>query len=233
MVFYSQKFKNYVLFFEGMIVCGIDEAGRGPVIGPMVICGVVIDEKDSDKLVKLGVKDSKLLTPQRREELFSKIISIIKDFKIEIVSPDKIDTVLNDPYLNLNWLEALVSAKIINQLKPDKVILDCPSPNLKAYSDYVRKELDKDCIIVAEHKADVNYPVVSAASILAKVTRDAEIEKIKKKIGVNFGSGYPADPVTKEFLKNNYNKHPEIFRKTWSSYKAVVAGRRQKSLGEF
>lgn len=216
-----------------MIVCGIDEAGRGPVIGPIVICGVTIKEGDEDKLSKLGVKDSKLLTPQKREELFPKIIAIVKDYKIEIVGPDKIDAVLNDPHLNLNWLEALVSAKIINQLKPDKVILDCPSTNTKAYSDYVRKELDNDCIIVAEHKADVNYPVVSAASVLAKVTRDKEIEKIKKIIGVNFGSGYPADPSTQEFLKKNYNKYPDIFRKTWSSYKNVVSGKRQKNLSDF
>lgn len=79
----------------------------------------------------------------------------------------------------------------------------------------------------------MNYPVVAAASILAKVTRDKEIDKIKKKIKVDFGSGYPSDPKTTEFLINNCNKFPEIFRKSWDSYKKVVEMKKQRKLGEF
>ncbi len=216
-----------------MIVCGIDEAGRGPVIGPIVMAGVTIDEKDEEQLVKLGVKDSKLLTPEKREELFSKIIAIVKDFKIEISPPSKIDAALNDPDLNLNWLEALESAKIINQLNPDKAILDCPSNNVEAYTTYVKKKLKSRCKLVCEHKADEKYPVCSAASILAKVTRDKEIQKIRDKVGENIGSGYPSDPTTKEFLAKNYSKHPEIFRKTWASYKKFVSDKGQKTLKNF
>jgi ribonuclease HII len=117
---------------------------------------------------------------------------------------------------------------------PDKAVLDCPSPNIRAYKEYVKKQLDdKKIKIIAEHKADVKYPVVSAASILAKVTRDREIEKLKKKIGMNFGSGYPSDAITKGFLKKHYKDFPDIFRKTWASYKKVAGDKKQKNLGEF
>lgn len=216
-----------------MMICGIDEAGRGPVIGPIVMAGVTIEEKDEKNLVRLGVKDSKLLTPAKREELFSRIIAIIKDFRIEIIPPQKIDAALNDPDLNLNWLEALESAKIIDTLKPDKAILDCPSNNIKAYSDYVKKRLKTKCRLVCEHKADEKYPSCSAASILAKVTRDKEIQKIKERLGQDIGSGYPSDPITKEFLAKNYSRYPGIFRKTWASYRKFVSEKGQKTLKNF
>ena len=189
-----------------VIICGVEEAGRGPVIGPMVMCGVLIDEKDSSKLKAIGVKDSKLLTPMQREQLFNKIKEIVKEYEIVIIPASDIDDALESEHLNLNWLEAITSAKIINKLDPDKAILDCPSTNIKAYSDYVNKNLNVDVKIIAEHKADVKYPVVSAASILAKVTRDMEIKKIKDKIGINLVSGYPSDETTQQFLKENWSK---------------------------
>ena len=134
---------------------------------------------------------------------------------------------------NLNWLEADVQAQLINKLKPEKVIVDCPSNNIEAYSEYVRKKLNVDCELVCEHKADMNHLVVGAASILAKVTRDRAIEEIKKKVGQDIGSGYPADPVTKAFISDNYNKYPDIFRKSWQTYKNLIAKKQQTGLGEF
>ena len=135
--------------------------------------------------------------------------------------------------LNLNWLEAQTSARIINDLKPDKAIIDSPSVNCEAYKRYLLNLLDNKKIeAIVEHKADVNWPIVSAASILAKVTRDGEVEKLRKKYG-DFGSGYLSDPKTKDFLKENYSKHPEIFRKTWQPFKDAVSGKSQKKLGDF
>jgi ribonuclease HII len=215
------------------IVCGVEEAGRGPVIGPLVMCGITIDEKETSKLEAIGVKDSKLLTPFQREDLFEKIKNIAKKYEIIIIPSQEIDDILNSEDMNLNWLEAKTSADIINKLNPDKAILDCPSTNIKAYSDYVKNLLTKKVELIAEHKADLNYPVVGAASILAKVTRDREIEKIKKQIKINFGSGYPSDPKTIEFLEKNWNIHPTIFRRTWSSYKRYSEAKKQKRLGEF
>jgi len=216
-----------------ILVCGIDEAGRGPVIGPLVMCGISIDEKKIKKLEEIGVKDSKLLMLKQREDLFTKIKKIVKDFKIVIIEPKKIDQVLESKDMNLNWLEAKTSSEIINLLKPNKAILDCPSVNIKAYSEYVKKLLKIDVKLIVEHKADLNYVVVGAASILAKVTRDREIEKIKKEIGINIGSGYPSDPTTQKFLSENWNKHSKIFRKSWSSYKNFSEGKKQKKLGDF
>jgi ribonuclease HII len=215
------------------LLCGIDEAGRGPVIGPLVSCGVLIDSKDEKKLAKLGVKDSKLLLPKKREELFDKILKIVKKHELVVLTPQDIDAALMDPDTNLNWLEADATAEIINKLNPEKAIIDCPSNNIEEYREYIRKKLNVDCELVVEHKADLNHIVVGAASILAKVTRDRAIEEIKKKVGQDIGSGYPADPVTQAFIRDNYKKYPEIFRKTWQTYKDLVAKKQQKGLNEF
>ncbi|MBI4150329.1 ribonuclease HII [Candidatus Woesearchaeota archaeon] len=216
-----------------MLICGIDEAGRGPMIGPLVIAATLIDDKDEKKLIALHVKDSKQLSPKQRESMFDDIKKTVKAYRIVPVSPQEIDEAVESEETNLNWLEADHTVALINELKPDKAILDCPSPNIKAYTTYVKKKLTIKCEIVAEHKADEKYPIVSAASILAKVTRDREIEAIKKRIGQEIGSGYPADPNTKAFVEKNYQKYPEIFRKSWESYKALIRKKGQKRLGEF
>ena len=214
-------------------VVGIDEAGRGPVIGPLVIAGVKIKESNEKKFSALGVKDSKLLAPKQREKLFYEIIKLADSYKIYIVNPQEIDDAVTSDSTNLNWLEGDYSAKIINDLKPDKAILDCPSNNIKAYADYVKGKLKAKTELISEHKADANYPVVSAASILAKVTRDKAIQKIIDKINKPVGSGYPSDPNTKKFIKENYKLHPEIFRKSWQTYKDLIKQKQQSSLGDF
>ncbi|MBT3985644.1 ribonuclease HII [archaeon] len=201
------------------IICGVDEAGRGPLIGPLVVAGVAIDEKDLPKLLALNPKDSKLLSPKQRDELFPKIKEITK-YKIFIIPPQEIDDALNSPTLNLNWLEAIKYAMTINYLKADTAYVDCPSNNNTAFKDYMENLMKQPTKLIVENKADDTYPIVSAASILAKVTRDAEVKKLREKYG-DLGSGYPADPKTKEFLKKYHKKYPEIFRKTWASYKRV------------
>ncbi|MAG50497.1 ribonuclease HII [archaeon] len=214
------------------MILGIDEAGRGPIIGPLVIAGALIEESNIPKLEALGARDSKLLTPKKREELFEKIKLSIKKHKIIKILPKEIDEALSSDSLNLNWLEAHKTAEIINSLNPDKAIIDSPSPNLNAYKNYIYELLkNKDIELIVEHKAE-KYPIVAAASILAKVTRDREIEIIKKKYG-NCGPGYTSNETTQKFIKENFEKHPEIFRKTWSTYKKLVSGKKQKKLGEF
>ena len=194
-----------------------------------------MNENDLDKLVKLGVKDSKLLTPKQRTVLFGKLKKVVKKSKVIIIPPQEIDmAVQRHDNLNLNWLEARKSAELINKLKPDTAILDCPSPNIQAYKDYLKNYLaNKKIIIKAEHKADLKYPIVGAASIIAKVIRDKEIKKIQEKIKEPLGSGYPADPVTQDFLKKYCKKYPEIFRHSWACYKRVAEQKKQKKLGEF
>ncbi len=208
-------------------VLGIDEAGRGPVIGPMVIAGVMIEE-GKEYLIE-GSKDSKLLKHKERLDLDKKIKENT-DYKIIIVEPEIIDAAVLSGELNLNWLEAHKQAEIINELQPDKAIIDCPSINCEAYEKYLRELIeDKEIDLIIEHKADVKYLIASAASILAKVERENQMEIIKQKYG-NTGPGYPSNKTTQDFVKNNWDKYPEIFRKSWSTYKKYACQKGQKSL---
>lgn len=216
-----------------VLIAGIEEAGRGPVIGPMVMAGVLIEKEDGAKLKAIGVKDSKKLTPKQREDLFGQIQKIAKKIKIIIIEPAVIDVSVEAEEHNLNWLEADKTIEIINSLKPEVTYVDCPSNNTQAYSNYIRAKLNAKTELHAEHKADEKYLVVGAASIIAKVTRDREIERIKKKIGEDFGSGYPSDPATKKFIEENWEKYPKIFRHSWETYKWFSKFKGQSRLGEF
>jgi len=212
-----------------MKILGIDEAGRGPVIGPMVMAGVLI--KKDDKLREIGVRDSKDLTPKKRESMYDDIIAAVDNYEIIITNPPEIDAALKSASSNLNWLEADKMAELIDKLKPDKVIADCPSTNIKAFRHYLSEKIkNKNIELNPEHKADENHPVVAAASILAKVTRDRSIETLKNIYG-DFGSGYLTDPKTQEFLKKDH-KLP-IYRRSWISWKRVKQEKSQKKLGEF
>ena len=217
------------------MICGIDEAGRGPIVGPMVMAGVSASKKNLKKLEKLGIKDSKLLTKEKREELYDQIIDIVDDYDIIAVSAQEIDE-YNFSGINLNQMEALIAGKIINKLAPKKVWVDSPEPanGGAKFGHMIQKHLKVDCEIIAEHKADLNYVIAGAASILAKVLRDREIEKIKTEIGVNIGSGYPHDPLCVNYLKDNFrgpiNKY---LRKCWSTYKRLDKQESQTDLADF
>ncbi len=222
-----------------MIVCGIDEAGRGPVIGPMVMAGAAFDEKGESKLRSLNIKDSKLLPRQKREYLFNKILPIAICFKIISISPAVIDEHIRSGKSSLNLLEAETTAEILNELRKkntiNKAIIDLPDKNKERYLTYIKKGLaDKSILLVAEHKADYNYVVVGAASILAKVVRDRYIDFLKKKAGEDFGSGYMSDEKTRAFLKKHWNDpNATFFRKEWVSWKNIKKENQQKRLFEY
>jgi ribonuclease HII len=218
-----------------VLLCGIDEAGRGPVIGPLVMAGVVIENTDEAKLKEIGVKDSKLLDKKEREELFKKILGIVKEYKIISLTPDIIDETLKSPSTNLNMLEAETTSEILNELKPDKAIIDLPDRDQERYQGFIRKNLEnKKLELITEHKADFNYPVVSAASILAKVTRDRYIEHLKETFGEDFGSGYTSDEKTVKFIEKHWNNDRIHFiRKEWATWKDMKREKQQKRLGEF
>ena len=214
-------------------ILGVDEAGRGPVIGSLFIAGVLVDEKDLNKLKNLGVKDSKLLLHKKRISLAKEVKKIAKSYKIIQIKPEEIDRAVNhQDGLNLNWLEAHKTVQIINELKPDKAIIDCPSPNINKYKDYLLRLLDnKEIELTVEHKAE-KYAPVAAASIIAKVSREEEIENIKKRYG-EVGPGYMSNETTQKFLKENWDKHPEIFRKSWISWDNAKKEKEQKKLDNY
>jgi len=202
-----------------MLLCGVDEAGRGPVIGPMVFAAVVIDEKHQNKLVSLGVTDSKLLDAPTREELFHDVKKLAKDYSILSISALEITEWMKTA--SLNDVEAIKTAELLDSLKcdPDITYVDCPDTITARYAQSIKNLSKKQTKIVAEHKADYTYRVVGAASILAKVTRDAEIVKLSKEYG-DIGSGYPGDPVTKKWIDDHWTKNhcfPDCVRKKWST----------------
>ena len=217
-----------------MLVAGIDEAGRGPVVGDLVIAGVLIEESDWNKLVEMGVKDSKLLSPQKRQELYKEIKKVVLDYKVINVSPREIDAYLNSG-TNLNELEMIKMVTITDYLKPDRVYIDAPSVNAKKFGEKFLSKIEKKCDVVAEHKADLNYAVVGAASILAKVTRDAEIERIKREIHKDIGSGYPGDEKTIKFVETAVSdkKFVNYIRTTWQTFKEMKSRKAQCSLAGF
>jgi len=228
--------KNYKALLFGLrmvYLIGVDDAGRGPVLGPMVLAGVLIKDTEEEELKKLGVKDSKLLLPKKRGEICSKIKGKYA-WHAEVTYPKEID---ESP--NLNLTEAIKAGMVINSLMKDinektRVIVDCPSVNLKAWCETLSKFIEKKELVelLCEHKADFNHAVVGAGSIIAKEKREEEVERLKKELGVDFGSGYPADPKTKEFLQENWDneKYSELIRKSWDTYKRIVEGRGQKKL---
>lgn len=211
-----------------MIIAGIDEAGRGCVIGPMVLGVVVADEN----VIFNNVKDSKLLSPNQREKLFDGIKQKCYEFKIIKIGVDEINKMM-ERKISLNEMEAMHMGEGLNCLKkdPDVVYIDSPDPIEQNFKKRIDKYYTGNAKIVAEHFADKKYPIVSAASILAKVERDAEIEKIKQELGFNFGSGYSSDERTIKFLKEHIfdSKVMKHVRKKWKT----VDDLRQKNLNDF
>lgn len=160
-------------------ICGIDDAGRGSMLGPLVIAGISLDKKNLKKLTSLGVKDSKKLSPLLRESLYKKIISIVDDYYVAKIPPRSIDASVKKHCLN--GLEAKYMAKVVSKLNPDTSYVDSCDVNPKRFGKEISL-LSGNSKIKSYHHADSRFVVVSAASILAKVTRDKAITKLKKNI---------------------------------------------------
>ena len=217
---------------------GVDDAGRGPIIGPLVIGGVVLPRECIKDLLSMGVKDSKLLTPNTRTHLAERIRVLATRISLREIQPKEIDDVVlhGGKLRKLNYLEARVMAEVINELRPSEVYVDASDVNEKRYGEDVRSFLTdelKTIKIVSEHHADRNYPPVSAASIIAKVHRDLVINDLHAEYG-DFGSGYITDPKTMRFLRDYRRLHdayPPIVRVSWKTAKEIEDERIQSRLG--
>ena len=200
------------------LVLGIDEAGRGCVIGPLFLAGFLIPEEYQliDRLNDLGVNDSKLLLSKKRDELAKEIKKIAQGYKIAKVQPSLIDK------FSINDLEVKFSAQLINHLSPQRTYLDVPASGkgIKRYCQAVGSLcLNTDHKIIGANKMDSHNVLVAAASILAKTEREKHVKILRKKYG-DFGSGYPSDPKTIKWLtewKKNRGQWPIIVRKKWST----------------
>jgi ribonuclease HII len=214
-------------------ILGIDESGRGPVCGPLVLCGYLIDDSKRENLRKIGVRDSKLLTAKKRSSMYSHLRKLADGARTVIISACEIDKLRTE--INLNKIEIGKMQFLINKMKPDCAIIDAPEVNTKAFAAKIQKGLKCECEIIAENFADKNHLEVGAASIIAKVTRDNEIKKLHTRHG-NFGSGYPSDPVTVAFLKNWLKKNkefPGFVRKSWITAQLMKAEAQQTNIRNF
>jgi ribonuclease HII len=212
------------------VIIGIDEAGRGCIIGPMVICAAAINPLDEYKLKEMGVKDSKKLTPNQRANLYGKVGRLCKYVTVKVAAAE-----LNElmDTKNLNEIEAMKIAAAIDSLSLHGATAYVDSPdNVPAkFAKRIEKYMKTRVKIVSANRADDTYVIVGAASIIAKVTRDREIEKIKKETGVDFNSGYTSDPFTQRVIERR-KEFPEIepyLRTKWSTLRVE----KQKKLSEF
>ena len=218
------------------MICGVDEAGRGPVIGPLVVAGVTL--KDDSKLIEYNVRDSKKITPHRREVLTNNIKEIAINYEILIISAADIDDMRK--VMTLNEIEVNAFTKVIKKLKPEVCYVDSADVNEKRFSTNILANLTFKLEIISKHKADDIYPIVGAASILAKTKRDEDVKRIEQelenKIDLPLGSGYPADPITQKFLKEwvkKFGKLPPYTRHSWKTAQNIINENSNKKLDDF
>ncbi len=212
------------------MICGVDEAGKGSVLGPLVIAGISVSSEE--RLSDLGVKDSKLLVPKERERLYAQIRKRSKIATVTINAPE-IDAIRRE--MTMNACVARAHARVISQLSPALAYVDACDVNCFRYAEMVRAHLIPEVEIISEHHADEKYLVVSAASIVAKVVRDRAIAKLGKEYG-EIGSGYPSDPVTIRWLTGYIQDNPTpppIARRSWKTVGALLAKKSQSALSDF
>jgi ribonuclease HII len=196
------------------------------------MCGVKIEEGLQEELKKVGVRDSKLLTPRRRELLAKLILEQASGVEVIEVSAAEIDNCRLVEKVNLNEMEAMHFARIIDKLNPELAYLDSPDPNPKLFETRILRYLKSRPRIVAENFADSKYVAVSAASVVAKVRRDQRIAELRGRHG-NLGSGYPSDPVTISFLEKWVREHgklPEFARRSWATAQRIEAQAKQRRI---
>jgi ribonuclease HII len=201
-----------------MRILGIDEAGRGPVLGPLVVAGVLVASQDGERLKRLGVRDSKALSRKRRAELAPKIAELTL-VRFIAISPERLEK-------NLNRLELEASVQLVVELQPDLVYLDVPTHprGVAGYCRKLQELIGPQIRLIGENHADQRYPIVSAASIIAKVQRDEAIEKLRQEYG-DFGWGYPGERRTRDFLRKWYREHgglPPCARLKWKTVRNLL-----------
>lgn len=218
------------------VQAGIDEAGRGPVMGPLVVAGVAVE--DPALLTALGCRDSKMLSPGRREAIDRQLrASPAVRIEVRSIEADVLDA--ERQRLSLNDIEVERFRDIAQCLRPDHLFLDAADVDAARFGRAVGRDLPRGTKVVSEHRADDTYPVVGAASIVAKVARDAAIaqlaRRLERKLEMPLGSGYAHDERTRLFLKawhERFGDLPDGTRRSWATIKEMLAPRRA-TLDEF
>jgi ribonuclease HII len=212
------------------VICGVDEAGKGAVLGPLVVAGVACERAAICE--GRGWRDSKMLSPARRELLCAEIESLC-EVSVVCIPATEIDALRKE--MGMNEIVARAHARVVSALKPGCSYVDACDVNAGRYGRNVASHLTHPCRIVAEHKADRTYPIVAAASIVAKVTRDRAVAALTDEYG-EVGSGYPSDETTIRFLEayiGGQGSPPACARRSWKTVEAIVDRHRQKTLFDF
>lgn len=209
------------------MLAGIDEAGRGPVVGPLVVAGVATAEPEA--LAAMGCTDSKALSPGKREMLDRRIRGHpgVK-VEVRVISASQLDD--ERRRLTLNEIEAVQFRDIARALGARTIVVDAADVDAARFGRLVAKGLPAGTDVISEHKADANHPIVGAASIVAKVARDAAItelaRRLERRLDLPLGSGYSSDPLTRAFLLAWHKRHgdwPEGTRRSWSTLRDLLA----------
>lgn len=202
----------------------------------MFIGGFMVEESDLEKVEDLGVKDSKKLSDKKRESLAGKLREMGEPFLKEITASE-IDDLRE--VMTLNEIEIQGFTDVIERADADKIIVDLPEPDGDRFIRKMKKELParfEDRDFTAEHEADDNFPIVSAASIIAKSARENHVEELKKKYGYDFKSGYPHDSPTINFLEKYVEEKGELpkeTRRSWSTAERILKEAEQSGLEDF
>ncbi len=202
-------------------VAGVDEAGTGAVIGSLFIAGVCIDSDSIKYLQRMALRDSKDLSRKRRE-LLAMRIEKVGEVGVHEVTAVQIDE-LRD-VITMNDIIVRGHARVLHNLQPDCAYVDAADVNAERFGLQV-KERSGIARILAEHNADKNHVLVSAASIIAKVRRDESIKRLENRLECNIGSGYPSDAITVNFLAHWFREHDELppeTRKSWKTAQNLV-----------
>lgn len=210
--------------------CGVDEAGRGSVMGPLVVGAVWVE--DDDVLSEIGVRDSKKLTPRMRERMYGEIVESAAHWEVVIASAADIDE--RRQVKSLNDVELDMFAEAVNAHPCETAYADCPDVNDARFAARLGS-MCGDVGIIAKHKADDLYPVVSAASIVAKVTRDRMIADLHEELG-DFGSGYPSDHYTMDFISGWIRDNgcpPPHARRSWEPVRQMMSARAVRRLDDW
>lgn len=207
---------------------GIDEAGRGPVLGPLVVAGVAV--LDPALPVGLGCRDSKMLTPAKRESIARRLATADGvRIEVRVFSAEQLDALRERR--TLNDLEVEAFRDIASCLGATTLIVDAADVDAERFGRRVRHGLPAGVTVVSEHKADTNHPIVGAASIVAKVERDRHIAELARRLERRLdqarpmGSGYPSDPLTVAFLKawvERFGDLPDGTRRTWAPARLLM-----------
>ena len=199
------------------MVAGIDEAGRGAALGPMVVAIFAIDKTKILELRRIGVRDSKALTRSARERIFEQLMGLDAKHSYRLVEPSEIDAAVRSRGgRGLNALEVEFFRELIEEVRPQLVYIDSPYRNTKMVYELIGKM--EGVRVVCEVRADAKYEVVSAASIVAKVIRDRSVSEI------GAGSGYPSDPRTRRYLREVAirGEVPQHVRRSWRSFRNAL-----------